>query len=126
MTVIPTPVQIVGVSLQTVHLGKHGECKKTTQVIVLHFSGGARPGVRQNTNCYKLETIASGHKKSQVVALSQATYNPADNTVKLRSSKQLVFGPSLLLMVEGLHDSLGRPLDGQFAAILSKSGATMI
>jgi len=125
LTVTPAPVRILGVSLQTIHLGRLGKCKKTTQVIVLHFSGALDAGCAQNTNCYNLVTIACGKQQSKVVALAHATYNPADNSVKLTTRKRLVFGPSLRLTVAGLSDWLGRPLDGHFVAMLSKRGATI-
>jgi len=126
LTVTPAPVRILGASLQTIHLGKLGKCKKTTQVIVLHFSGALDAGCAQNTNCYNLATIASGKQQSKVVALAHATYNPADYSVKLTTRKRLVVGPSLRLTIVGLSDWLGRPLVGHSVAILSKRGAIII
>jgi hypothetical protein len=126
LTVTGAPVRVNGISLQVMHLGKHHLCKKTTQIIVLQFSGLLDPSSARDTSCYSLTTIASGKQKSKTVALSTATYNPADNTVRLTTQKPLVFGPSVLLKVAGLCDWLGRPLDGNCVAILSKAGACMI
>ena len=66
--------------------------------------------------------------------MSQATYNPANNTVRLVTRKPLVLNPPLKLTINaaGLLDTLGRPLDGDhdgqpggnFAASLRKNGVT--
>jgi hypothetical protein len=126
LTVTAAPVRVVGVSLQTVHLGKHHLCKKTTQIIVLKFNGPLNPASAQATSCYRLATIASGKQKSCAVALSSAAYSPTDDTVRLTTKKPLVFGPSVLLRVGGLSDWLGRPLDGNCVAILSNRGVCVI
>jgi len=112
LVVTPAPVRVLSVSIQKVRLGKS---KKTTQVIVLQFCGALNAGGAQGIGSYSLATIPSGKKqKSKAVALSQATYNPANNTVRLVTRKPLVLNPPLRLTLNagGLLDSLGRPLDG--------------
>ena len=124
LTVAATPVNVDKVSIQTIHLGRLGLCKKTAKVIVVQFSGALNGLSAQNLNCYSLVTVPSGKQKSKVVALSQAAYNPANNTVRLTTRKPLVLKPSLKLTVngQGVFDSLDRPLGGNYAAILSKTG----
>ena len=112
LIVTPAPVRVLNVSVQAARLGK---TKKTTQVIVLHFSGSLNAADAQNLGNYSLATIPSRKKqKSKPVALFQATYDPANNTVRLVTRKPLVLNPPLKLTINaaGLHDSLGRPLDG--------------
>ena len=129
----PAPVEVLNISIQAVRLGKS---KKRTQVIVLQFSGALNAGDAQSIGDYSIVTIPSTKKhKSTVVALSQATYNAAINTVRLLTRKPLVLNPPLKLTINGagLLDSLGRPLDGNrdgqpggnCVATLSKSGATI-
>ncbi|MGZ6043662.1 MAG: hypothetical protein ACXWNW_03825 [Isosphaeraceae bacterium] len=126
-------MRVLSVSVQAVRLGK---TKKTTQVIVLQFSGALNPGDAQAIGNYSLVTIPSNKKqKSKAVALSQATYNPVNNTVTLVTRSALVLNPPLKLTINaaGLLDSLGRPLDGNHdgqpegncVVTLSKSGATI-
>ena len=85
---------------------------------------------------YTLATILSNKtQKSMAVALSQATYNPVNNTVTLVTRSALVLNPPLKLTINaaGLPDSLGRPLDGNHdgqpggncVVTLSKSGASI-
>ena len=105
-------MRVLSVSIQTVRLGKS---KKTTQLIVLQFSGSLNAGGAQSIGDYSLATIpTSRRQKSKPVALSQATYNPANNTVRLVTRKPLVLTPPLRLSINAarLLDSLGRPLDG--------------
>jgi MBG domain (YGX type) len=112
LIVTPAPVRVLSVSIQAVRLGK---TKKTTQVIVLQFSGALNAGNAQSIGDYSLATIPSSKKqKSKPVALSQATYNTGNNTVRLVTRKPLVLNPPLKLTIDsaGLLDSLGRPLDG--------------
>ena len=78
---------------------------------------------------------ANKKQKSKAVAISQATYNPANNTVRLVTRSPLVLNPPLKLTINAarLLDTLGRPLDGDhdgqpggnFVATLSKRGATI-
>ncbi len=112
LVVTPAPVRVLSVSFQAVRLGK---IKKTTQVIVLQFSGSLNAGSAQNIGTYSLVTIpATKKQKSKPVPLSQAIYNPANNTVRLVTRKPLVLNPPLKLTINatGLLDSLNRPLDG--------------
>jgi hypothetical protein len=133
LVVTPAPVRVLSVSIQAVRLGK---TKKTTQVIVLQFSGALNAGDAQSINTFSLATIPSNKKqKSKAVALSQATYSPANNTVRLVTRSALVLNPPLKLTINaaGLLDSLGRSLDGNHdgqpggncVVTLSKSGASI-
>jgi len=108
----PAPVRVLSVSIQAVRLGK---TKKTTQVIMLQFSGALNAGSARGIGNYSLATIPSNKKqKSKPVAISQATYNPANNTVRLVTRSPLVLNPPLKLTLNavGLLDNLGRALDG--------------
>ena len=112
LVVTPAPVRVLKVSIQAVRLGK---TKKTTQVIVLQFTGALNAGNAQRIGNCSLATIPSNKKqKSKAVALSQATYNPANNTVRLVTRRPLVLNPPLKLTVYTARvlDTLGRPLDG--------------
>ena len=133
LIVTPAPVRILNVSIQAVRLGK---ARKTTQVIVLQFSGSLNAADAQRLGNYSLTTIPTSKKqKSKAVALSQSTYDPANNTVRLLTRKPLVLKPSLRLTANslGLHDTLGHSLGGNhqgqqgevFAATLSKKRVTM-
>ncbi len=133
LIVSPAPVRVLSVSIQSVRLGK---TKKTTQVIVLQFSGSLNAPDAQSLGNYSLATIPSSKKqKSKAIALSQATYNPDKNTVRLVTRKPLALNPPLRLTANslGLLDTLGHPLggnhDGQqgrvFAATLRKKSVTM-
>ena len=133
LVVTPAPVRVLSVSVQAVRLGK---TKKTTQVIVLQFSGALNAGDAQSIGNYSLATIPSNKKqKSKAVALSQAAYNPVNNTVRLVTRSPLVLNPPLKLTVyaAGLLDTLGRPLDGNHdgqpggncVVTISKKGATI-
>jgi hypothetical protein len=95
LVVSPAPVKVLKVSTEAVRLGK---TKKTTQVIVLQFTGSLNVGIAQSIGDYSLTTIRANKKqKSQVIALSQAQYNAAANTVTLFTRKPLVLNPSLKL-----------------------------
>jgi hypothetical protein len=124
LVINPAPVRVLSVSVQAVRL------------IVLHFSGALNAGDAQSIGNYTLATIPSNKtQKSTAVALSQATYNPVNNTVTLVTRSALVLNPPLKLTINaaGLLDSLGRPLDGNHdgqpegncVVTLSKSGATI-
>ena len=120
LVVAPAPVRVLKVSIQAVRLGK---TKKTTQVIVLQFSGALNVAPAQSIRNYSLTTIpANKRQKSQSVALSQAQYNAATNTVTLITRKPLVLNPSLKLTLSAgsLLDSYGRPLSGNSMATLSR------
>ena len=133
LTVTPEPVSVQSTSIQKVRVSK----KKTTQVIVLQFSGELNAADAETLGNYRLVTVAQGKKHpSKVVALSQASYNASTDSVTLSSRKPLVLNPSLQLTLEaaGLLDTIGRPLDGDnsgqpgsnFVATLSKRGVTVI
>ncbi len=133
LVVTPAPVRVLNVSIQAVRLGK---TKKTSQVIMLHFSGALNAGDAQSLSNYSIVTIPSNKKqKSNVVALSQATYNLANSTVRLVTRRPLVLNAPLRLTLyaAGLLDSLGHPLDGNHdgqpggncVVTLRKSGATI-
>jgi hypothetical protein len=95
LVVTPAPVKVLKVSTEVVRLGK---TRKTTQVIVLQFTGSLNVGTAQSIRDYSLTTIpANKRQKSQVTALSQAQYNAATNTVSLITRKPLVHNPSLKL-----------------------------
>jgi hypothetical protein len=124
LVVTPAPVKVLKVSVQAIRLGK---TKKTTQVILVQFSGALNPGDSQSTSSYTLTTIpASKRQKSHSIALSQAQYNPTTNTVMLITRKPLVLNPPIRLTLNAarLHDSYGNPLSGNSVATLSKRGVT--
>ena len=82
--------------------------KKTAQFIIIQFNGV----VEQNISDYRLVTIPPNSKtKSQVVVLSQAIYNPANNTVELVTRNPLVPSIALELTVK-VYDTIGRPVTG--------------
>ena len=133
LVVTPAPVSVLSVSIQSVRLGKSN---RKTQVIVLQFSGALNAGDAQWIGTYSLATITSGKKqKSKGVALSQATYEPGINSLRLMTRKPLVLNPSLKFTINaaGLLDSLDRALDGNldgqpggnFLATLNKRGVTI-
>jgi hypothetical protein len=112
LIVTPAPVRVLNVSIQAIRLGK---TKKKTQVILLSFSGSLNVESAQNIGDYSLVTVSGSKKqKSKQISLSQATYEPAMNVVRLVTRKPLVFNPPIQLTVKaaGLLDTLGRPLDG--------------
>jgi hypothetical protein len=120
LVVTPAPVKVLKVSIQAIRLGK---TKKTTQVIVVQFSGALTPGGARSTSSYSLTTIpANKRQKSQPVALSQAQYNATTNTVTLITRKPLVLNPPIRLTMNAarLLDSYGQPLSGKCVATLSK------
>jgi hypothetical protein len=124
LIVTPAPVKVLKVSVQAIRLGK---TKKTTQVIVVQFSGALTPGDAKSTSNYTLTTIpASKRQKSQSVALSQAQYNATTNTVTLITRKPLVLNPPIRLTMNAskLLDSYGHPLSGKCVATLSKRRVT--
>jgi hypothetical protein len=124
LVVTPAPVKVLKISVQAIRLGK---TKKTTQVIVVQFSGAINPGGAQSISSYTLTTIpASKRQNSQSVALSHAQYNPTTNTVTLITRKPLVLNPPIRLTMNAtrLHDSYGNPLSGNCVATLSKSRIT--
>jgi hypothetical protein len=124
LVVTPAPVRVLSVSIQAIRMGKS---KKKTQVIVLQFSGAVNAAGAQSTSSYRLATVpANKRQKSQSVALSQAPYNAATNTVTLITRKPLVLNPPLRLTVNAgrLLDNLGRPLCGNCVATLSKGQIT--
>jgi MBG domain (YGX type) len=112
----PAPVSIVSVAVQKVRLGK---TKKTTQVIVVQFSGT----VDQALSNYSLVTIPPNKRvKSKVVVLSKNIYNPANNTVQLVTRNPLVLSTALKLTVN-VHDTIDRHVTG--TATITKHGVTL-
>jgi hypothetical protein len=107
LVVTPAPVRVLNVSTEAVRLGK---AKKTTPVIVLQFTGSLNVGTAQSIGDYSLTTIpANKRQKSQAIALSQAQYNAATNTVTLLTRKPLVHKPSLKLtynLLDAYNDSV--------------------
>jgi hypothetical protein len=124
LLVTPAPVKVLQVSIQAVRLGK---TKRTTEVIVLQFSGALNPRDAQSTSNYTLTTIpASKRQKSHSVKLSRAQYNATTNTVTLITRKPLVLNPPIRLTMNAarLLDSYGHPLSGNSLATLSKRRVT--
>jgi hypothetical protein len=124
LVVTPAPVKVLNISIQAIRMGKS---KKTTQVIVVQFSGALDPGNAGSTNSYSLTTIpASKRQQSQSVALSQAQYNATTNTVTLITRKPLVLNPPIRLAMNAarLVDPDGNPLSGNCVATLSKRRVT--
>jgi hypothetical protein len=124
LLVWPAPVTVQKVSLQAIRLGK---TKKTTQVILVQFSGAMNTGDAQRTCSYRLATIPTNKRqKSKSVALSKAQYNPSTNTVTLITRKPLVLNPPIRLTLNParLLDSYGDPLSGNSVAMLSKRRVT--
>ncbi len=119
VVVMPLPVSLIGVSVQSIRLGKS---TKATQVIVLQFSGSLSPGDAQATSSYNLTTISTSKKHpARAVAIAQAEYNAASKTVTLITRKPLVLNPPLKITYD-LLNSYGGLIAGQ--ATLGKSGIT--
>jgi hypothetical protein len=111
LIVTPAPVRVLSVSIQATRFGK----TKKRQVIILRFSGSLNAGDAQMVGHYSIATVPNGkQQKTKPIALSQATYNPANNIVRLMTRKPLMLNPPLKLTIyaAGLLDMLGRPLDG--------------
>jgi hypothetical protein len=132
LIVTPAPVRILNVSIQAIRLGK---TKVKTQVILVSFSGPLNAGSAQSIGDYSLVTVPSSKKqKSKQIALSQVTYDPAVNVVRLVTRKPLVLNPPVRLAIKaaGLLDTLGHPLDGDhdgqpggnFVARLASTGVS--
>jgi hypothetical protein len=124
LLVTPAPVKVLKVLVQAIRLGK---TKKTTQVIVVQFSGAINRGDAQSTGSYTLTTIpAKKRQKSHSVALSQARYIATTNTVTLITRKPLVLNPPIRLTLNParLVDPYGIPLSGNSVATLSKRRVT--
>ena len=100
-------MKVLKVSTEAVRLRK---TKKTKQVIVLKFTGSLNVGTAQNIRDYSLTTKpANKRQKSRVIALSQAQYNAATNTVTVITRKPLVHNPSLKLtynLLDAYHHSV--------------------
>ncbi len=120
LVVIPAPVSLQSVSIQSVRLGKS---KKTTPVVVMRFSGALDPSAAENISSYSLTTVPKGKtQKSQTVRLSKALYNAATNVVMLITAKPLLLDSKLKLTCNTprLLDSYGRPLSGDSVAMLRR------
>ena len=84
-------------------------------MIVLQFSDAVNPADAVDLGNYTLETVASGkNHRSKAVRLARPSYTAANHTVTLATVKKLVLSPPLQLTVRaaGLHNTLGRPIDG--------------
>jgi hypothetical protein len=103
----PALVTIPGVSLQKVAAGR----RKTKQVIVIQFSSAVSASDAEDRGNYSLTPTRRGKKP---IALAQAVYDGAAHTVTLMTTKKLVISGPLILRVNasGLHDLLGRLVDG--------------
>jgi N-acetylneuraminic acid mutarotase len=124
LVVTPAPVRVLKVSVEAIRLGNN---TKTTQVIVMQFSGALNPGDAQTTRNYTLTTIpANKGQKGQSVALSQARYNAKTNTVTLITRQPLILSPPIRLTMNlaRLLDRYGRPLSGKSVATFSKGRVT--
>ena len=120
LVVIPAPVSLESVSIQSVRVGKS---KKTTPVVVMQFSGALDATAAENISSYTLTTVPVGKtQKSQTVHLSEALYNAATDVVTLITEKPLVLDSLLKLTcnTSRLLDSYGRPLSGDSVAMLRK------
>jgi hypothetical protein len=128
----PALVTVQSVAIAKLNTGKH----KTTQVIVLHFSGALNAMDAADLGNYSLVTVAQGKKHpSKAVALLHASYSAANHTMTLTTRKKLVLSPPVRLTLNsvGLVDTLGRALDGNddgiaggnFVATLSPNGVTV-
>ncbi len=122
LVVIPAPVSLVSVSIESVRLGTS---KKTTQVVVLQFSGALNAGAATSISSYSLVKVPAGKtQKSQPVPLLQSRYNAATNAVMLITRRLLdSYGRPLKLTCNTarLLDSYGHPLSGDRVATLRKS-----
>ena len=132
ITVNPAPVQVSGVSLQTVHTGK----RKTSSMIVVQFDAALDAVAAANTGAYSLTTKAQGKKhKSKSVTVVQSSYNPATHTVRLTTRNKLVLNPPIQLRINTaiLTDGSSRPVQatsngqpgGVLVATLGKGGVTL-
>ncbi len=87
---------------------------------MLQFTGSLNVGNAQSIRSYSLSTTpANKRQKSQVIALSQAQYNAATNTVTLFALKPLVLNPSLKLTYS-LLDAYNHSVSG--SATIGKKG----
>ncbi len=119
LTVDPALVTLQSVSLKNQRVSKH----TTIRVIVIQFSGGLNGSDAAVLRNYTLGTVPTGkHHKSRNVTLSHASYDAVQNTVTLRTSKNLVLTVPLQVTIKspGLVDTLGRPLAGNLVLTLRK------
>jgi Bacterial Ig domain len=110
--------------------------------VTLTFSGSVDPASAASTATYQLiERGKNGQfvaTKATTIAIKSASYNGSDDTVALIPRKPFALSKPVEVFVDGeppsgLHDSLGRLIDGtgdgqsggNATAILSKGGATM-
>jgi hypothetical protein len=131
--VIPPPVTVANVSVQSVHTGKH----KTSSVIVVQFADALSGAAADSTGAYSLTTVAKGKKaKGKLVPLAQSSYDPAAHTVRLTPRSKLVLNPPIQLRVNtaSLADTLSPGVqaanDGQAGAVLvatlGKGGVSLL
>ena len=122
---------VLGVQWQTRKLSK----KKSTQVLVVSFSGALEPGPAANLGDYHLVALGkakkAGKPAGKPVALTAAVYDLALHTVTL-TPKGSVPKAKLQLTINaaGILDAAGGPIDGNhdgrsggdFQATFGKAG----
>jgi hypothetical protein len=111
------PAMVQSVQLQKVPAGKH----RTGTAIAVQFSGALNSAAAGNLGNYHLVSAGKdkkfGTKDDKPVALAQATYNAAANTVTLTTTKPLVLSPPLQLTIVAPS--------GDVTASLSKQGISI-
>jgi hypothetical protein len=120
LTVNPPLATVKSVEVENLRSGK-----KTTEVIVIQFSGALKTATAQNITNYGLVTVPTSPKqKGKPVSLASASYNAKAFTITLRTSRALSLSPpvDLTITAAGLLDSLGRPLAANYSAMLKKVG----
>jgi hypothetical protein len=120
----PTPTSsatVQSVQVERIKIGK----RKTSQAIVVQYSGALNPGAAGNVASYRLVSAGKdrqfGTRDDRPVRLAAATYSATAHTVTLLPRKPLVLSPPLQLQISGA--ALTGPA-GSFTAILGKRGTT--
>ncbi len=136
----PTPTPTPLVTIAGVQLDKNKKGQVTE--IVLTLSGPVDAAEAVSTATYHLATAGKNGsftaKNAQVIKLSSAGYDGANDTIALVPKKPIALSKSVQLVVyggasSGLQDSLGRYIDGNHdgqaggdaVGILSRSGASI-
>ncbi len=127
--VLPPPVRVASLELETVKVAVHKKKEKET-VLELQFSGALSAAAAEDLAAYQL---LSGKTKKAVttfnkpVALSSAQYNPATLTVTLVPVRKLNLEKPERLTINAalLTDAYGRPVGGNFVAIIRKGGISI-
>src|SRR5262249_24723871 len=97
INVLPVPVVVAGVSVQSVRTGK----SKPHSVIVVQFNGARDAAAATNSQAYSLTTVAQGKRaKSKAVPVAQTSYDPVAHTVRLSTRNKLVLNPPIQLRVK--------------------------